>query len=170
MNPSPFASFLAPASLILMSGCAATGPFPSLAPRAIERELAEADAAEARPVLIPDNPDLALRVNALLVEAKNSQAEFERAADEATDRARTAGPAGSDSWIEAQQVVSRLESARATILRALADLDALGLARASEPTSTADLARIQAAMAEAQALADAQQERIERLESSLSPG
>lgn len=169
MNLSPLASLLAFALLILAPGCAATGSFPSLAPRAIERELAEADAAEVRPVLIPDSPELASRVNALLAEAKNGQAEFERAVDEVAGRIRSAGPSGSESWIEAQQSLSRLESARAATLGALADLDALGLARASEPTSAADLARIQAAMAEAQGLADAQQEQIERLNSGLSP-
>jgi len=82
--------------------------------------------------------------------------------------AARAGGSGSDSWVEAQQALSRVESARARTTAALADLDALAVERAAAGTlSQGDSERLSAATAEIQALADGQSDRLRRLGESL---
>src|SRR5688500_6763904 len=78
--------------------------------------------------------------------------------------ASRAGAAGSDSWSEAQQALSRLETARARTTAALADLDRLAVERASAGTlGEADAQRMRAATAEIQGLADSQADRLQPL-------
>jgi hypothetical protein len=159
---------LALVATALAAGCAAPGPYPSLAVRPAEREHA-ADAEERRPAPLPDDSDVAREIGRLAASAREGAAEFDRAARTAEARAARAGGRGSDSWVEAQQAVSRAEAARAATTRALAELDALALARAAAGgTSVGDLERLRAAIAEVQALADSQSERLRRLQRALS--
>jgi hypothetical protein len=161
--------FALPATMIaaLLAGCAAEGDYPSLAPRPVERELAATDPAPPPP--LPDDPALAGRVAALAAEAQRGEAEFEAALPAARSAVAGAGAAGGESWIEAQQALSRLEAARRATVQALADLDALALAEADKTSlSGADLERLRAAVAALQAIADRQHDQIAGLQARLS--
>ncbi|HEY0447155.1 MAG TPA: hypothetical protein VGD19_11950 [Allosphingosinicella sp.] len=156
--------------LALLGGCAsAGGDFPSLAPRAVERELAAERPARAAPV-VPDDPALAARLAELIGQARQGDAAFEAALESARPAAAGAGAAGSEGWIAAQMQISRVEAARVATVNALAELDRLGIARAGQPTSAADRAAVNAAVADVQAMTDRQHERLESLRASLSPG
>ncbi|MET1110230.1 MAG: hypothetical protein ABWX67_01745 [Allosphingosinicella sp.] len=153
--------------LALAAGCAAPGPYPSLAPRPAEKAYAE-DAEERKPTPQPDDPALAGEIDRLLAEAKAGAAEFDSAFPGAQAAASAAGAAGSDGWIEAQQALSRLESARARTTAALADLDRLAVERTGAGTlGSGDSERLRRATEEMQALADAQADRLQRLGQSL---
>jgi hypothetical protein len=165
------ASLRAPLAILvplsLAAGCAAPGPYPSLAPRPAEKAYAE-DAEERKPVPQPDDPALASEIDRLVAEAKAGAAEFDAALPAAQAAASAAGAAASDSWIEAQQALSRLEAARARTTAALADLDRLTVERAGAGTlGSTDSERLRAATAEIQTLADAQADRLQRLGQSL---
>jgi hypothetical protein len=169
MRPSKFRLFLLILPCAGAAACAPPGAYPSLAPRPIEKALAETD--EERPApLLPDDAGLPARMAGPVAEARRGEAEFAAALPAAREAAARAGPAESDSWIEAQQALSRLEAARAVTVRALADLDALALREANERTpSPADLERMEAAVHEVQAMADRQQEQLARLQAEVQP-
>jgi hypothetical protein len=153
--------------LLLAAGCAAPGPYPSLAPRPAEKAYAE-DAEERKPTPQPDDPALAVEIDRLLAEARAGAALFDSALPAAQAAAGAAGAAGSDAWIEAQQALSRLEAARARTTAALADLDRLGVERTSAGTlGEGDAQRLRSATDEIQALTDAQADRLRRLGQSL---
>lgn len=153
--------------LLAAAGCAAPGPYPSLAPRPAEKAYAD-DTDERRPTPQPDDPALAAEIERLAAEARAGAAAFDSALPAAQAAAAASGGAGSDSWIEAQQALSRLESARAQTTAALADLDRVAVERAGAGTlGEGDGERLRAAVAEIQALADAQADRLRRLGESL---
>lgn len=157
---------LAPASALLLS-CAAKGPFPSLAPRAVEAELA-GEAEPAPPAPPPSDPSVATRIAALTAEARKGDAAFEPALAAARDAVAKAGAAQSEGWVEAERALSRAEAARAGTTTALADLAALSLAEAGRAANPADREAIEAAIAEVQAITDRQTERLDGLKASLS--
>ena len=171
---------LLPAAALLLPGCAARGDFPSLAPRAVEGELSPAAAcrgeaaceAPASPPVaaaIPDDPQLAARISELTVRARSGDTAFAALLPEARRSAARAGRSGSEPWIEAQQLVSRLEAARSPTVDALAELDALAIARSeSRGTSPQDRERVLAAAQQIRALADAQRAEVDRLNGQLS--
>ena len=149
------------------SGCAAPGNYPSLAPRPAEAVYAAGD-PERVPVPAPDDPDLAGRVAAFVAAGRAGEASFEQAVARARPLAERAGMAGSDSWVEAQQAVSRAEAARAPTIRALADLDVFAVARAAQSRlSPADMESLAAGTAALQALADRQQAQLDLLQAML---
>lgn len=153
--------------LLVATGCAAPGPYPSLAPRAAEQAYAE-DAEERKPTPQPDDPALAAEIDRLLAAARAGAAEFDSALPAARAAAGKAGAAGSDSWIEAQQALSRLESARARTTAAVADLDRLAIERISAGTlGSGDSERLRRATEEVQALTGSQADRLQRLGASL---
>ncbi len=154
-------------ALVLAAGCAAPGPYPSLAPRPAEKAYAD-DSEERKPTPQPDDPALAGEIDRLLAEAKAGAAEFDRALPATQSAAGAAGAAGSDSWIEAQQALSRLETARARTTSALADLDRLAVERVGAGTlGSGDTEMLRRATEAIQALADAQADRLQRLGESL---
>ena len=167
---------------VLLSACAGQGDYPSLAPRPIERELSGApvppceDGAEAiapvAPVLAPvvaNDPQLQSRVGELLALARAGDRDFAALRPVARASVARAGAAGSDPWIEAQQLLSRLEAARSKTAVAVAELDSLIVARAGDPaTSAEDRERLLEAAREVRALADAQRAAVERLNAGLS--
>ncbi|HEX8241598.1 MAG TPA: hypothetical protein VF574_17815 [Allosphingosinicella sp.] len=164
-GPRPRLAILLP--LVLAAGCAAPGPYPSLAPRPAEKAYAD-DAEERKPTPQPDDPALAVEIDRLLAEAKAGGAKFDSAFPAAQAAAGRAGAAGSDSWIEAQQILSRLEAARARTTAAQADLDRLSVERTSAGTlGSGDAERLSRAAEEMQALADTQADRLQRLGASL---
>jgi hypothetical protein len=128
----------APAALILpvllaLAGCTGrSAGYPSLAPRPIET-LSLAEPARPAPApAVADRTALA-RYAPVIEQARADDATFRQTLQQERDtleRGRKA-PRGSDAWTAAQTSLSRLETARAPVARALSDLDA---ARNSEPT------------------------------------
>jgi hypothetical protein len=157
-----FRPALAALAATLLAGCVSQGPFPSLAPRPAEME--DWSEEPVRPVpVVADDIELGRRIAALLAEAQAGNRAFTAEAPAAERAAARAGGRGSDSWLEAQQAISRLEAARGATGAALAELHALDLARASAPTSEADQAALKAAIDEAEAVSARQQQRIDRI-------
>ena len=148
------------------SGCAPEGTFPSLAMRPEERLVTVGE--PRRPRVDPaSDPALRGRASALLAQGRAGTRAFE-ASEPAAERAtRNVGATGSESWIDAQQQLSRLEAARADTDTALAELDRLATARADEATNSADYALIEEAKAELQRIATEQQARLDRLRSRV---
>jgi hypothetical protein len=152
--------FLAGAALLL-SDCTTSGPFPSLAPRPGE------DLPIEEPVRThqdaPGDAALRRRIDALAAQAREGMSAFDAAYDTAAHAAAGSGAEGSDSWIAAQEALSRLEAARSRTADAVAELDQLARARADLPTSAGDQAALEAAIEAAGRIAANQQERINRL-------
>ena len=145
----------------LLAGCISPGPFPSLAQRPDERLAIDEPVRE--PPRIADDGALRVRINELLSQARSGGAAFERDYDAAARTAARAGAEGSDSWIQAQQALSRVETARGRATDAAAELHQLALARAGQPTSADDQTALQAAIDEADGIVAAQQARLNRL-------
>ena len=164
----------------LISACAAARDTPSLAPRPIEYALSgrplppclEAPAAApapAAPATAAEDPRLAADLERLLGSARQGQSEFAAALPAAQRSVSRAGASGSETWIAAQIDLSRLEAARGRTADALAEIEALLLARSNDPATNAqDLQRLTAAAEEARALAEAQAEEAGRISAGLS--
>ncbi len=160
-----------------LSACASQGPFPSLAPRAVERGLAGGSAAapcpdeeaarevaQALPAPLPSDPQLRARVTALLAQARQGQTAFAELLPRAERGAARAGAPGSEPWIAAQQEISRLEAARARTADAVAELDTLSIRRPADgAVNEDDYQAVLQAEAEARTLADRQQAEVDRL-------
>lgn len=166
MTSPPHASFLASLiGLSLLSACAARGPFPSLAPRAVER----LDDAAPVPTTTPaTDPALAARIAELVGAAHEGNRAFEAAIGDAAGAVSRAGTAGTDGWVAAHQALSRAQAARAPTVNALADLDALAVGAEERGVSAEDRERIAAAVAQVRSLAEAQAERLDSLRGRLS--
>jgi hypothetical protein len=152
-----------PAAALLLPGCAADGSYPSLAPREAERLYASGDPLQTTPEAA-ERSGLADRVAGFVASAAEGDEAFRRALAAAQPLAARAGTRGSESWIAAQQAISRVEAARAATTRALADLDMFASEQARQgPLSTADYQRLTGAVARLQAQADSQRQAQERL-------
>ena len=159
--PAPH-PLLAALACSLTAACAASGPFPSLAPRAVEKE---AEAAPEPPPPTVADAAVTARIAQLLTGARQANARCEepdRAADQATGRA---GGVGSEGWIAAQQALSRAVAARGPVVDAIAELDRLGITHAYHP---ANLAAVQEALVEAQGIAERQSSLIAALQARLA--
>lgn len=148
---------------LLLAGCVSQGPFPSLAPRPGERLAVEEPVREA-PEVAPD-PALLARARELGQQAERGRQHFDAAWPAAEAAARRAGPEGSDSWIAAEQALSRLTTAHMEAGEALSGLDQLVAGRADLPTNSQDYETIAAARATAQSIVDDQLARLGRLRS-----
>ncbi|MGQ0589162.1 MAG: hypothetical protein ACT4N8_06465 [Sphingosinicella sp.] len=167
MAPRPRLSLASPIAAAMLAGCAVDGDFPSLAPRPQERELSIVEPRRA-PVAVSSDSGLRLRVLELRRQAADGERAFDAAfpaADRATARA---GAPETESWIEAQQALSRLEAARGALTEALAQLDRLATGRADVPTNAEDYAAIHGMIEVVQEIADRQDERMNRLRARLS--
>ena len=153
--------------LLALSACAQQGEFPSLAPRPVEKAMAESEEEPAvRPV--QDDPQLPARIAAFVEAGRRGQAAFEAALPEARAAVGRAGPSGSDSWIAAQQAISRLETTRATIANALSELDAYATEQArTRPLGPGDAERIREATETLQRLARDQERQSAELQARL---
>jgi hypothetical protein len=147
---------------VCLAGCVSRGAFPSLAPRPAEQEDWAEEPVHAAPAVANDAA-LRTRIAALLAEARDGERAF--AADLPAAERATAHPApeGSDRWIEAQQAISRLQASRGRTDDAAAELHQLRLARSGQPTSTADLAALDAAIQEIGAIVERQQRQVDRV-------
>lgn len=161
--PLPRLRLLSALAPLLLVACAAQGDFPSLAPRAIERDEAPRAAAPA-PAADPD-PQLLSRIAALLADARRGQEAFEAVLPAAASASGAAGEAGSEIWVAAQQAISRLEAARAPSVIALAELDRLAIVHAG----TVELPAIAAAVRQVRELTESQGAQIDALRARLRP-
>jgi hypothetical protein len=157
-------------SPLLLIGCATSqSPEPSLAQRAAEA-IDPRVPIPANPVVGPVDPALASRLAELMAQVRQGHAAFEATASESTRLAAAAGPAQSEGWITAQQSLSALVAARAPVTQAIADIDALTAAKliATGGVAPGDLAAIQTASTEANAINQNEAETIERLQAQLA--
>ncbi|WP_332811100.1 hypothetical protein [Sphingomonas sp.] len=156
----------------LLGGCAPSGSFPSLAPRAAERAAAtpaQGDQAAAEPAPPAADAALTARLSRLVADARQGQQAFGAALVSAEGAIARAGAPRSESWIEAQLALSRLEAARSPSVTAQGDLDALVRERngSGAPPTEADAAAITAAAEQIRALVAAQNEELARLSARL---
>lgn len=132
---------------LLLPACGKVGGYPSLNPRPIETKaanlLAEPETAPLAPA--PATPAMRSRIEAALGNARNGEAEFDRALGATRSAVGAAGASGSESWIMAQLAISALERARAPVKVALADLDAVLRAALAGPPGE-DLALVEGAI------------------------
>ena len=112
--------------LVAMAGC--TGPrsgYPSLAPRPIE-QMSLAEPTRPAPPPAAESPAAAARYAPVIAQAHEADVAFRRALDDergALTRGRSAAT-GSEAWTAAQQALSRVETMRGPVVRALSELDA----------------------------------------------
>ncbi|MGZ8360698.1 MAG: hypothetical protein ACXWUX_09275 [Allosphingosinicella sp.] len=162
--PFPFAAATA---ALALAGCVAAEGFPSLALR--PAELDRSFEPPQRPAVeVPSDAALRGRIAELTAQAATGDRAFEAAIGPTEAAVRRAGPAASESWVEAQVALSRLEESRAPTTQAQGDLDALAIERAATPTNAGDLAAIDTAIAEAARIAEGQQAQIDRLRARLA--
>ena len=145
-----------------LAGCVSQGPFPSLALRPAEQEDWTEEPAHAAQV-VADDAALRTRIAALIAEAREGGRAFDADLPAAERATAHVGPAESDSWVEAQQAISRLQASRGRTDEAAAELHQLRLARAGQPTSATDLAALDAAIEEVGALVERQQGQLDRI-------
>lgn len=148
------------------AGCAPEGTFPSLAMRPEERLVTVGEPRRPRTDPASD-PALRGQASALLAQGRAGMREFEANEAAAERAARNSGARGSESWVGAQLLLSRLEEARAATMTALAELDRLSTARADQATNSSDYVFVQEAVAELEQIGANQQTRLDRLRSRV---
>ena len=151
--------------VLAVAGCTTGGDFPSLAPRAVE-QLSFEEPVKVDPPVAAD-PALSAQANALLAEARQGDRIFDTAYGQALPRVRAGGAARSDSWVQAQEAISRVETARTVTSGALADLDRLITDQSDDPVNDATWGEVIAAREAAQALVDEQDRRLGTLRNSV---
>jgi hypothetical protein len=119
---SPLALLFAFAGFL--PGCAASGSFPSLAPRAIEQAAANTPATIPMVVIAPSDPARIARVQTVVRQAEAGVSGFNTALSAARQAVGGGKTAGSEGWIAAQVAVSRLERMREPVGLALSTLTA----------------------------------------------
>jgi len=150
-----------PVAALALAGCVAQGPFPSLAPRPAELVDLSIEPVREDPV-IADDAALRERIAELVAAARTGWRDFQAELGPTERAFARAGGQGSDSWVTAQEALSRLEASRARTTTAAGELQQLSVARAERPTSPADRAALDSAIEETNALAARQQERMDR--------
>jgi len=161
-----FLRFAAVFAAALAAACRPNGDFPSLEPRAIEREDPLEEPVRTPPA-VPSDPALRARAAELASQARQGERDFEAALGSASAAARRAGSPGSEGWVVAQQQISRAEAARAPTSTALAELDRLAAERARMATDEGDFEAVRSALDEAERLSAGQQQRLDRLRASI---
>jgi hypothetical protein len=123
MSRSPLPLLFIAATL---AGCAATGDFPSLAPRPIEKTANEEPVAATAPIAGADAA-LLTRVTAIVESGESGHRAFltEIAAARPAIERGSGTAEGSEAWVAAQQAYTAADAARGALTAALTDLDAL---------------------------------------------
>jgi hypothetical protein len=155
------------AAVALAAGCAPQGGFPSLAPRPGEQQDWTEEPVRIAPAVASDAA-MRQRLVALRGQAAQGERAFEADYGPAEAAIGRAGGEGSDSWVEAQQALSRLQAAQSEVTEALDQLEQVALARAQEPTNAEDLAAIDAARNAVAGIVAAQNARVARLAGRLN--
>ena len=157
-------------ALPLVAACSTTAsPEPSLAPRAAEAIDPRVPVTADVPAL-PADPALGTRLSELVAEVRSAEPAFAAREAEASRLAAAAGPAASESWIAAEQALSRLVEQHGVTTRAAADIDALAASRLEGQRwiAPADREAIAAAAAEVSSISSRQAEAIDRLKDQLA--
>lgn len=156
-------------ALAALGACSSPGgPYPSLQPRAAEA--IDPRVAVVRPLNDrPVTPALAAQLASLVAQARSGEAEFAPVAANAEQLAQSAGAAQSEGWIAAQEMLSAAIAARRPTALALSDIDAMAATKldAQGGIAPSDLAAIEAASGEVQALARGQTDRIDAIQKRL---
>lgn len=161
---------LLPLLLPLAAGCTMTSsPEPSLGPRAAE----EIDPRVPIPDsvdLTPADPALARTLGDYVATVRGGMAQFDARETQAARLAESAGPMASESWVAAQQALSRLVEHYGVTTRAAAEIDALAAGRLKNQRwiRPADRQAIAAAAAEVEAISSSQHAAIDRLTGQLA--
>ena len=115
-------------------------------------------------------PPLAERLQALVSTARASASAFDAREAEASRLAAAAGPMASESWVAAQQALSRLVEQRGVTTHVAADIDALASTRLESQhwIQPADREAIAAAAAKVAAINDPQAAAVSRLMDQLA--
>jgi hypothetical protein len=155
----PFVAFA------VLTACADAGTYPSLAKRPFET------GQPASPLLppqqaLPSDPALRDRVVNQVRKAEAGVSDFNAALAPAQTAARNAGAENSESWIEAQMAVSRLERTLFAARDALAALD--DERRVATSDNPGDRAAIEAAIATVEAIDARQSAEIEKLAEAIN--
>ena len=120
-------TLLISAAALALSACGAQVQAPSLMPRAVEKQSIDMPVAEASEVQTPVSPALQAAIAKQVEAAQAGDTEFSArrtAAEEAV--AKGAGkPQGSEEWVQAQEAVTALETARVAVHDAAAAIEAL---------------------------------------------
>ena len=121
------------AALLLAGACAPPADHPSLAPRPIEKEMAQPQSPDAPADAPAPSPDS--RIAPQLAAARDADAKFsdQVSATRAAVNAAKGAAAGSESWVDAEQAITRLDALRGGVTKALAELDAMVLAGVRDP-------------------------------------
>jgi hypothetical protein len=151
---------------LTLSACVPQGEFPSLAMRPAERQVSTEAPVHPQPV-VPSDSALRQRTAELQRLAAEGDRAFDAVFGLTTIAVGAAGAEGSETWVHAQQAVSRLETTREPTTRALTELDQLAIGRALVPTNAADYAAVEAAIATVMAVAAGQQRQIDGLKARL---
>lgn len=163
--------FAALAALLLLAGCSTTtsSPEPSLAPRAAEAIDPRIPIPDAPPAGSVD-PSLAARLHELVSTAQANVQAFEAREAEASRLAAQAGPMAGESWVAAQQALSRLVEQYGVTTQAAADIDGLAASRLDGQRwiAPADREAIAAAVAQVAAISDRQAAAIDRIKDQLA--
>ncbi|MES2902649.1 MAG: hypothetical protein V4696_00540 [Pseudomonadota bacterium] len=161
-------AFAAIFALALVSCATSTVNEPSLARRPAE-SIDPRVPIPSNPVAGPVDAVLAARLGTLVADGKTGAAMFDSEVGRAQSLAAAAGPAQSDSWVIAQEALSRLEAARAQTVRAAADIDELAASRIQGGgLSVADQAAIEASATELAAMSRRQSEAMDAISAQLS--
>ncbi|UYY58948.1 hypothetical protein [Sphingomonas sp. S2-65] len=158
---------LVPLLAIGLSACAdPTGPYPSLLPRAVEKQnLAEPE--RRAPVAVAD-PALDARIATISASLDDAEKRFASAARDAEAKVAVARglAAGSERWLDAQVALSTLDALRAPVTTLQTDLETLVIERGAsgQPPYPA----LQEAAKRADAVGAGQASRISALEAALA--
>lgn len=127
----PSCLFLPLAAALLLPGCSATGDYPSLAHRDVERISGTAEAAEAVPApappMAPADAGTEAQIASLVARARAAHQRFlgERRGTERLVAQAGGAAKGTENWSVAISALSALESARNDASQALASIDTL---------------------------------------------
>ena len=120
--------------------------------------------------ILPADPALASRLSALVALVRSAEPAFAATEAHASRLTAAAGPGASESWIAAEQALSRLIEQHGVTTSAAADIDGLAASRLAGQRwiSPADREAIAAAAAEVAAINERQAEAIDRLKDKLA--
>lgn len=166
---------MSPLLMLTVAACASSSAsdYPSLARRPVESAAPQTDAAPVTPPAA--DADLSTRIAGLVEQAKKGDAGFASAIAAADRRiaAASGAAAGSEPWIDAQQALSGIETARGDSISALATMDSLLVERLdaiAAGKAQGGETELRAAQSEIGAIVDRQNARLDALKGALSPG
>jgi len=162
-----FHAFLLFAAACSLSGCGSQVSAPSLLPRAVEKQPIDMPVSEPVERETPADPALQAEIAKQTAAAEAGDKAFAEqlaAAEAAVARAAGTTPGG-ELWVQAQQKVTALETARVPVRDAAGAIDALRLEPAN--AGTGNRAAIDAAAARVGALEKAEMNAVAALTAKL---